>query len=77
VSLNSGDYIDPEKVIQTFKYSHPIFSDHILEIQKAFYSVNTADSLVLFCGAYWGNGFHEDGLNSGIQVAKLLGAKWP
>jgi predicted NAD/FAD-binding protein len=29
-----------------------------------------------FCGAYWGNGFHEDGVSSGIRVATALGADW-
>ena len=76
VSLNSEKYIDPKKIIEKFSYSHPIFNKDIINIQKQFNEVNTPENRIFFCGAYWGNGFHEDGLNSGIEVAKRLGGKW-
>jgi predicted NAD/FAD-binding protein len=76
VSLNSSQYIDSKKIIQQFNYEHPIFNKQVLDIQNQFYTVNTKESRLLFCGAYWGNGFHEDGINSGIAVAKLLGGFW-
>lgn len=72
VTLNSDDRIDPAKVIQQFEYYHPIFTVSRATAQarhRELINVNRTS----FCGAYWGNGFHEDGVNSALAVSQVLG----
>jgi uncharacterized protein len=67
VTLNSDDHIDPAKVIQRFEYHHPIFTVRRATAQarhRELINVNRTS----FCGAYWGNGFHEDGVVSALRV---------
>lgn len=73
VTLNDDSRIDPAKIIAKISYAHPIFAVGRLAIQQSHDRWIDADGLSL-CGAYWGNGFHEDGLNSALKVSeKLLG----
>lgn len=71
VTLNDDSRIDPNKILAKIPYSHPIFSVGRLAIQQSHDRWIDADGLSL-CGAYWGNGFHEDGLNSALKVSKKL-----
>jgi predicted NAD/FAD-binding protein len=72
VSMNYTDYIDPNKILKRFSYSHPIFSQPAVQAQQRWNEINGKNN-IYFCGAYWGSGFHEDGVNSALAVAKSLG----
>ena len=72
VTLNADDAIDPDKVIQRFEYAHPQFSAEGNRAQNRWAEINGVRN-TWFCGAYWANGFHEDGVTSAIRVARQLG----
>ena len=74
VTLNKTDAINPEKIIRKFNYTHPVFST---ESQKAQLQRDTicGKHNTHFAGAYWYNGFHEDGVRSGVDVAKRFGCE--
>jgi predicted NAD/FAD-binding protein len=74
VSLNSDDMIDPGLVLESFEYSHPIFDYAAIGAQRRFEEIDGVDSLH-FCGAWWGYGFHEDGITSGLRVCERLGVE--
>ncbi len=69
VTLNKTDAIEPSKIIRKFNYMHPVFST---ESQKAQLKRDTicGKNNTHFAGAYWYNGFHEDGVRSGVDVAR-------
>lgn len=71
VSLNMDDLINPNKVLKKISYSHPVFDIEASNAQKKWAQINGKDR-IHFAGAYWGNGFHEDGTRSAQQVAKFL-----
>jgi predicted NAD/FAD-binding protein len=75
VTLNATDFIDPEKILGRYSYSHPVFSLQSESVVQRWDEINGVNRS-WFCGAYWANGFHEDGVNSGIRVARALGVKW-
>ena len=75
VSLNQSDRIDPAKIIARYQYSHPCFTLESLEAQQQFERINGHNG-IYYCGAYWFNGFHEDGVNSAIRVARSLGVEF-
>lgn len=72
VTLNPGREPDPATVLGRFDYAHPLFETAALEAQKQLWSLQGAGG-VWFCGAHFGAGFHEDGLQSGLAVAEQLG----
>ena len=53
-------------------YRHPVFSTGTITTQNRQQEIN-GENNSFFCGAYWGFGFHEDGLRSGLAVAKCFG----
>ena len=63
VSLNSSQHIRGEHVIQRINYEHPIFNTAALDAQERLAEINGYAN-TYFCGAYWGWGFHEDGVRS-------------
>ena len=71
VTLNSDELIDPGKVLQRFEYHHPIFTTQRTEAQARHSELLNANRSS-FCGAYWGNGFHEDGVVSALRVCEAL-----
>ncbi len=71
VTLNSDDRIDPAKVIQRFEYHHPIFTVRRATAQARHHELINVNRSS-FCGAYWGNGFHEDGVVSALRVCDAL-----
>lgn len=71
VTLNEEQRIDPRKVLQTITYHHPLFSTSRLAAQQRHGELINCHGLS-YCGAYWGNGFHEDGVNSALAVANVL-----
>ncbi|MBW8191925.1 NAD(P)-binding protein [Neiella marina] len=72
VSLNQADQIDPQHVIGRYEYHHPVFNRTSFKAQQQRQLINGQDGC-FFCGAYWYNGFHEDGVRSAQDVSKLLG----
>jgi len=65
---------DPQdgSIIRTFFYDHPEFSQGALNMQKELWQLQ-GKKRTWFCGAYFGYGFHEDGLQAGLAVAEQLG----
>lgn len=74
VSLNARDEINPEYILGEYQYAHPIFDKASISAQKHWQSVFSSETS--YCGAYWFNGFHEDGVNSAIRVARHLGVEF-
>ena len=72
VSLNMENSIDPNKVIKKIIYHHPIYNTASIAAQKRHQEIDGADR-IHFCGAYWGFGFHEDGLKSALAVCQQFG----
>ncbi len=72
VTLNRSDDIDPDKVLRTIRYEHPIFSRAAVLAQKR-HAVISGQNRTHFCGAYWGFGFHEDGVQSALAVGRYFG----
>lgn len=72
VTLNDTARINPDKILGRYDYAHPVFSLEAIEAQKQWASINGVNR-TWFCGAYWGNGFHEDGVNSALAVAEKFG----
>ncbi len=72
VTLNPTRPIANEFVIERINYRHPVFTVGTLSTQKRRNEINGKNQS-FFCGAYWGFGFHEDGVRSALDVAKLFG----
>ncbi|RLU01623.1 NAD(P)/FAD-dependent oxidoreductase [Ketobacter sp.] len=71
VSLNQDADIDPATILRRYRYSHPAFTLAGADAQNRFDEIN-GHQHTFYCGAYWFNGFHEDGVNSAIRVAESL-----
>lgn len=69
VSLNSSDMIDESQVLKRFIYHHPVFNNDSIAAQKRKNEINGINRS-WFCGAYWYNGFHEDGVRSALDVIR-------
>lgn len=69
VSLNSADKIQQDKILRTFNYSHPVFTTESIAAQQRREEL-WGKRNTWFCGAYWYNGFHEDGVRSALDVVK-------
>ncbi len=72
LTLNEDSSIDPSKILKRFQYSHPIFTTQRSSIQKRHAEV-IRHRRTSFCGAYWRNGFHEDGVVSALAVCRRFG----
>jgi predicted NAD/FAD-binding protein len=72
VTLNPLHPPDADKIIQSETYDHPRFDAAAIRAQKTLWSLQGQGG-VWWCGAYFGSGFHEDGLQSGLAVAEAIG----
>ena len=72
VTLNPNRAIAPKHLLGSFDYEHPLFDRAALDAQRELWSLQ-GEGGVWFCGAHFGAGFHEDGLQSGLAVAEQLG----
>ena len=72
VSLNASNKIAERKIIQRFEYAHPIFSKKSALAQQRRHEICGVDH-IHYCGAYWYNGFHEDGVRSALDVCERFG----
>jgi len=71
VTLNRDEVIDPEKVIASFDYAHPVLDTAAAIAQSRRLELNSGR--VSFCGAYFGDGFHEDGVRSALEACEPFG----
>jgi predicted NAD/FAD-binding protein len=71
VTLNNTDAINPVKILGRFSYDHPVFSVAGIAAQQRWQEINGQRN-TWYCGAYWHNGFHEDGVTSALRVANAL-----
>ncbi len=65
VTLNRSEDIDPARVLGRYVYHHPVFTTAAVAAQRRRPVINGARR-TYYCGAYWGYGFHEDGVNSAL-----------
>jgi predicted NAD/FAD-binding protein len=75
VSLNASGQIAPEQILRRFTYAHPVYNNSTVQSQSRRAEIN-GHHRSYFCGAYWYNGFHEDGVRSAVDVAAMLGVKF-
>ncbi len=71
VSLNLEHLIDPDSILARFEYEHPVFTPETVAAQERWGEISGVRR-THFCGAYWRNGFHEDGAFSGIRAARAV-----
>lgn len=71
VTLNPTRAIDPQRIIRSFRYAHPLFDQPALDAQQHLWRLQGRRH-TWFCGAYFGYGFHEDGLQAGLAAAESL-----
>jgi len=79
VTLNQPDAIDHRKIIRRFQYAHPVFTVGGIQAQHQHHLISNHASTFQrthYCGAYWFNGFHEDGVRSALRVCRDLGIDW-
>ena len=74
VTLNRTESIDPECVIRRIEYAHPVYTARGVAAQARHGEIS-GRRRTHFCGAYWGWGFHEDGVASAARVAERLGGE--
>jgi predicted NAD/FAD-binding protein len=69
VTLNHTRAIDPAKILHVIQYSHPVFTPEAVAAQAQHGAINGSNR-TYYCGAYWRNGFHEDGVVSALAALK-------
>lgn len=72
LTLNDASEIAPGKILRSFQFTHPAYSVESLAAQARHAEISGVRR-THFCGAYWGYGFHEDGVNSALSVAAAFG----
>ncbi|WP_397459594.1 NAD(P)/FAD-dependent oxidoreductase [Pseudomonas asplenii] len=72
VSLNQSAELDPRKVLARYTYAHPQYNLAAIAAQQRWEELY-GNQHTYYCGAYWANGFHEDGVNSALRVAGAFG----
>ena len=75
VSLNRSAAIDPARVLRQRHYRHPLQTPASAAARRRKAEIQ-GRSGTWFAGAYWGFGFHEDGVRSAVEVARALGVDW-
>jgi predicted NAD/FAD-binding protein len=74
VTLNDRERLDPESIVATMDYEHPIYTPEAVRAQSRLNSLAT--DRTVYAGAYHGWGFHEDGCRSGMEAARHFGVTW-
>jgi predicted NAD/FAD-binding protein len=73
VTLNHSEEIDPARIIRRISYAHPVYTEAGVKAQARVQEIDGRQR-THFCGAYWGWGFHEDGVVSALRVGERFGA---
>ena len=76
VTLNPITPPQPKDVIRKIVYEHPVFDQAAMQAQQSLHELQGKHNIWL-CGSYFGYGFHEDGLSSSVELAKLWGIDLP
>ena len=74
VTLNSTEKIDGGKVLRKLSYQHPLYTLAAIRAQQQWASISGREG-IHYCGAYWFNGFHEDGYRSALRVVRAMGVE--
>ncbi len=72
VTLNRTEQIDPQRIVGRWTYDHPVFTREGVAAQARHCEISGVRR-THYCGAYWGWGFHEDGVQSALQVCEWFG----
>jgi predicted NAD/FAD-binding protein len=72
VTLNRSEAIDSSKVIRRLRYHHPQYTLKGMQARTRWNTISGVNR-THYCGAYWFNGFHEDGVNSALRVCEHFG----
>lgn len=75
VTLNNTTNIAKDKILGVYHYAHPVYNPMTIACQQRRAEIN-GERNSYFCGAYWYNGFHEDGARSAVDVAAMLGVSY-
>lgn len=75
VTLNNTANIAKDKILGVYHYAHPVYNPMTIACQQRRAEINGQRNSY-FCGAYWYNGFHEDGARSAVDVAAMLGVSY-
>jgi predicted NAD/FAD-binding protein len=75
VTLNRSEEIDPAKTIRKIAYDHPVYTKEGVAAQARHAEISNAGRRTHYCGAYWGWGFHEDGVVSALRVCDEIATK--
>ncbi len=75
VTLNRTEAIDPAKIIRTISYAHPVYTPAGVAAQQRHATISGFERRTHYCGAYWGWGFHEDGVRSALDACAPFGAR--
>ena len=75
VTLNRTAQIAPQKILKRVRYHHPVYTQASVAAQQRKAEIQGVNR-TWFAGAYWGWGFHEDGMRSAVEVANGLGVRW-
>ncbi len=70
--VTMNEEVARDKVLARFNYAHPVYNTAVINAQQQWHTISGIDH-VHYCGAYWLNGFHEDGVNSALRVCQTLG----
>ncbi len=76
VTLNRSEAIAPAKVLRRMHYRHPVYTQVSVAAQRRKHEIQGVNH-TWFAGAYWGWGFHEDGMRSAVEVAAAFDVRWP
>ena len=71
VTLNAEELIDPAHILATVPYEHPVYTEAGLHARDVIRSIS-GQNHTFYCGAHLGNGFHEDGVVSGLAIRRTL-----
>ena len=71
LTLNPFEQINKNKIIKKVEFTHPYYDHNTLKNQKNLHLIQNKKN-ILFCGSYFGNGFHEDGIKSTLEMIKFL-----
>ena len=71
LTLNPIREISEDKILKKINFTHPYYDQKALDNQKNLKNIQNKEN-ILFCGSYFGYGFHEDGIKSSIEMLKNL-----
>ncbi len=75
VTLNDRGSIDSAKILGRYQFRHPVYTVAGIAARARWRQISGVEHRTHYCGAYWLNGFHEDGVNSALAVCQALGVR--